>query len=215
MKRFYLLSVISLFSAGISAQEITGGERTLSADSIITSDARLDSIYQSLPEVMIIGERPVVKASQGKLVYDLPQLIRDLPVDNAYDAVKELPGVTEMNGGLQLAGQGVTVILNGKVTTLSVEQLSNLLKSMPVSRIEKAEVMYSAPARYQVRGPMINLILTSGMGKEPSLQGELYTAYSQLHYESLAERASLLYSGRKFSADLLYSYSYSLSLIHI
>ena len=39
MKRFYLLSVISLFSAGISAQEITGGERTLSADSIITSDA--------------------------------------------------------------------------------------------------------------------------------------------------------------------------------
>ena len=68
MKRFYLLSVISLFSAGISAQEITGGERTLSADSIITSDARLDSIYQSLPEVMITGERPVVKASQGKLV---------------------------------------------------------------------------------------------------------------------------------------------------
>ena len=63
MKRFYLLSVISLFSAGISAQEITGGERTLSADSTITSDARLDSIYQSLPEVMITGERPVVKAS--------------------------------------------------------------------------------------------------------------------------------------------------------
>ena len=138
MKRFYLLSVISLFSAGISAQEITGGERTLSADSIITSDARLDSIYQSLPEVMIIGERPVVKASQGKLVYDLPQLIRDLPVDNAYDAVKELPGVTEMNGGLQLAGQGVTVILNGKVTTLSVEQLYTLLRSIPASRIEKS-----------------------------------------------------------------------------
>ena len=159
MKRFYLLSVISLFSAGISAQEITGGERTLSADSIITSDARLDSIYQSLPEVMIIGERPVVKASQGKLVYDLPQLIRDLPVDNAYDAVKELPGVTEMNGGLQLAGQGVTVILNGKVTTLSVEQLYTLLRSIPASRIEKAEVMYNAPARYQVRGALINVQL--------------------------------------------------------
>ena len=72
---------------------------------------------------MITGERPVVKASQGKLVYDLPRLIHDLPVDNAYDAVKELPGVTEMNGGLQLAGQGVTVVLNGKVTTLSTERL--------------------------------------------------------------------------------------------
>ena len=108
MKRFYLLSVICFLTTGIFAQENTGEERTLSADSIITSDARLDSIYQSLPEVMITGERPVVKASQGKLVYDLPRLIHDLPVDNAYDAVKELPGVTEMNGGLQLAGQGVS-----------------------------------------------------------------------------------------------------------
>ena len=43
--------------------------------------------------------------------------------DSAYDAVKELPGVIEMNGGLQLAGQGVTVILDGKVTTLSTGQL--------------------------------------------------------------------------------------------
>ena len=81
------------------------------------------------------------------------------PVDNAYDAVKELPGVTEMNGGLQLAGQGVTVILNGKVTTLSVEQLYTLLRSIPASRIEKAEVMYNAPARYQVRGALINVQL--------------------------------------------------------
>lgn len=201
MKRFYLLSVISLFSAGISAQEITGGERTLSADSIITSDARLDSIYQSLPEVMITGERPVVKASQGKLVYDLPRLIRDLPVDNAYDAVKELPGVTEMNGGLQLAGQGVTVILNGKVTTLSVEQLYTLLRSIPASRIEKAEVMYNAPARYQVRGALINVQLKQTADGPSSWQGELYGKYNQKHYEGFEERASLLYNGNKFSTD--------------
>lgn len=37
---------------------------------------------------MITGERPIVKAEQGKLVYDLPRLVGNLPVDNAYDAVK-------------------------------------------------------------------------------------------------------------------------------
>ena len=47
------------------------------------------------PEIMITGQRPIVKAEQGKLVYDLPRLIGNLPVDNAYDAVKELPGVTD------------------------------------------------------------------------------------------------------------------------
>ena len=168
----------------------------------------IDSLYQELPEIMITGERPVVKAEQGKLVYDVPRLVGNLPVDNAYDIVENLPGIVNMNGSLMLGGQGVTVVINGKVTTLSPEQLDALLKSIPVSRIEKAEVMYSAPARYQVRGPMINLILASDTGQTPSLQGELYTAYNQQHYESLAERGSLLYSGHKFSADLLYSYSY-------
>lgn len=170
-----------------------------------------DSLYRELPEVMVMGERPLVKAEQGRLVYDLPRIVSNLPVDNSYDAVKNLPGVVDINGGLTLAGQTVTIIMNGKVTTMTPEQLNNLLKTIPVSRIDKAEVMYAAPARYQVRGPVINLILTSGTGKEPSLQGELYTTYTQKHYESLAERGSLLYSGHKFSADFLYSYSFNRS----
>lgn len=177
------------------------------ADSV-KNIAYIDSIFKELPEVMITGERPIVKAEQGKLVYDLPRLLGNLPVDNAYDAVKNLPGVMDLGEGLMLGGQEVTIVINGKVTTLSTGQLNALLKSIPVSRIEKAEVMYSAPARYQVRGAMINLVLASGTGHEPSLQGELYTAFNQNHFESLAERGSLLYSGRKFSADLLYSYSY-------
>ena len=201
MKRIFLF-----FIALIAA--ILGAAAQQTVQPRDTTDAYLDSIFRELPEVMITGERPVVKATQGKLVYDVPRLISNLPVDNAFDAIKELPGVIDMNGGLQLSGQSVTVILNGKVSTMSTEQLNSLLKSTPASRIETAEVMYSAPARYQVRGAVINVVLKSQTGSSPSLQGELYTAYNQKHYESLSERASLLYSGNKFSADLLYSYNY-------
>lgn len=108
--------------------------------------------------------------------------------------MKELPGVIEMNGGLQLAGQGVTVILDGKVTTLSTEQLYSLLRSIPASRIEKAEVMYNAPARYQVRGALINITLKQSAGGPDSWQGELYAKYRQKHNEGFEERASLLFS---------------------
>lgn len=188
MKRFYLLPIVCCaLSISLSAQENNGtattsdadGNRILSADSLVTTDARLDSLYQTLPEVMITGERPIVKAAQGKLVYDLPRLIRNLPVDNAYDAVKELPGVIEVNGGLQLAGQGVTVILDGKVTTLGTGQLYALLRSIPASRIETAEVMYNAPARYQVRGALVNITLKQSAGGPGSWQGELYAKYRQ------------------------------------
>lgn len=202
MKQSYLLLFLfSLTFANICAQE----QPIELKDSLYSY---LDSIYHELPEVMITGERPIVKAMQGKLVYDLPRLISDLPVDNAYDAIKELPGVTEMNGNITLAGQNVTVVIDGKVTTMSTEQLNALLKSIPSSRIEKAEVMYSAPARYQVRGAMINICLKQGTGNKPSLQGELFSDYRQKHYEALTERVSLLYSGGKFSADFLYSYGH-------
>ena len=197
MKRIYLLfTVIGMGLTHLCAQ---------SQDSL---DTYIDSIYHELPEVMIKGERPIVKATQGKLVYDIPRLINDLPVDNAYDAIKELPGVAEMNGNITLAGQSVTVVIDGKVTTMSTEQLNTLLKSIPSSRIEKAEVMYSAPARYQVRGAMINICLKQGGGNAPSFQGELLSDYRQKHYEALTERASLLYSRNKFSADFLYSYGH-------
>lgn len=175
MKRIYLL-FIACFLCGstLFAQENNGvsananDTRTLSADSLITTDARLGSLYRTLPEVMITGERPLVKASQGKLVYDLHRLVQNLPVDNVYEAVKELPGVIETNGGLQLAGQSVTVILDGKVTTLTSGQLEQLLRSIPAGRIEKAEVMYNAPARYQVRGALINIVLKQSVGGSAS-----------------------------------------------
>ena len=48
----------------------------------------MDSLFQQLPEVLVKGERPVVKAERGKLIYDLPRMVERLPVNNAYEAVK-------------------------------------------------------------------------------------------------------------------------------
>lgn len=182
--------------------------RTLSADSLITGDARMDSLYRHLPEVMVVGERPVVKASAGKLEYDLPRMIKDRPVDNVYEALKELPGVVERDGALTLGMQSITVVLDGKVTNMSGAQLYALLKSLPADRIERVEVMYNAPARYQVRGAMINVRLRHRIGDPGVVQGELYGKYNQEHEASFEERASLLYNGQKFSADFLYSHTH-------
>ena len=81
-----------------SAQQVQTAQEP--ADSV-KNVAYIDSLYRELPEVMITGERPVVKAEQGKLVYDVPRLVGSLPVDNAYDAVKNLPGVVSMNDALK------------------------------------------------------------------------------------------------------------------
>ena len=73
-------------------------------------EAELDSLYQTLPELLVKGERPVVKAQPGKLIYDMPRLFVNKPVDNIYEALKELPGVTEMNEALSLGAAPQAVI---------------------------------------------------------------------------------------------------------
>lgn len=200
MKRMILIIGLAAFGTGLPAQE--------AVDSLLTGDVQTDSLFQALPEVMVEGERPVVKALPGRLEYDLPRMIAQKPIDNVYDALKELPGVVEMNGGLTLGARGVTVILDGKVTNMSAEQLYSLLKSMPASRIERVEVMYNAPARYQVRGALINVRLRHRIGDPGSVQGEAFAKYDQRHEASFEERASFLYNGGKLSMDFLYSHAH-------
>ena len=93
----------------------------------------MDSLFQQLPEVLVKGERPVVKAERGKLIYDLPRMVERLPVNNAYEAVKELPGIVEQDGNLTLGGRGITVVINGKVSTLDKEDLTDSTSKIPLS----------------------------------------------------------------------------------
>ena len=54
MKRMILIIGLAAFGTGLPAQE--------AVDSLLTGDVQTDSLFQALPEVMVEGERPVVKA---------------------------------------------------------------------------------------------------------------------------------------------------------
>ena len=45
--------------------------QVLDAQEVKTDSLWADSLVQTLPEVMVTGERPVVRAKAGKLEYDL------------------------------------------------------------------------------------------------------------------------------------------------
>lgn len=195
MKRLVILSACLAISLAGWAQ----GNRN---DSL-----KMDSIIHSLPDVMVKGNRPIVKVKGAALTYDLPQLIKNHPVDNAYEAIKQLPGVSEQDEALTLNAQSVTVMIDGKATTMTSEQLYSLLKTIPTSRIANAEVIYSAPARYQVKGQVINLLLKHNTGFH-SLQGELFGGYTHQNRNSYTERASLLFTNKKWEIDMLYSFGH-------
>lgn len=173
-----------------------------------TDSLRMDSMVHELPDVLVKGERPIAKVKGGAIIYDLPRLISNRAVNNAYEAVKLLPGVVENDSKLTLGGIATTVIINGKVTTLSAEELYAQLRAMPASRIESAEVMYTAPARMQVRGSVINIRLKRKNEGDTPLSGEVNLAWNQQHNARYGERASLLYNIGKLSIDAMYLHSH-------
>ncbi len=164
----------------------------------------LEEKHYQLAEITVKGERPQVKLEGGKLTYDVPQLMKDKTATNAFEIIKDLPGLIERNDNLELVGASrLNIILNGQLTTMSADQLIQLLKTMPASRVEKAEVMYNAPAKYNVKGALLNVVLSKNESETPSWQGETGVDYTQYRHAGGDAHVNLLYTNKGFSIDFL------------
>lgn len=174
---------------------------------IVEDDAgtiRLESKNYELDGVVVKAERPQVKVEGGALKYDVPQLMKDKAVSNAFEVVKQIPGIIGTDDDVQLIGAGNPgIVINGQLTTMTMEQLVNLLKTIPASRVRNVEVMYNAPARYNIKGALINVILDNVTGEARTLQGEAGLDYLQQHYAGGKAHANLLYSTPRLSVDFL------------
>lgn len=159
---------------------------------------------QVLNEVVVRAEKPQIKGREGVLTIDLPAIVKDKPVTNVLESLIYLPGITKNGDNFSLAGgTGLTIIINGEVQNMPAENLYQLLASIPVGRLKNVEIMYAAPAKYHVKGAVVNVIL-----KTPSvldgLQGQLRAGYSQTRYASYSTGLSAIYATGRWSFDLNY-----------
>lgn len=159
---------------------------------------------RQLDEVIVKGEKPQVRAEDGVMVIDLPGIVRDKPVNNILEALGYLPGVTNNNGMIWLTGaSNVTIILNGELTDMPLQNLYQLLYNTPVDRLKNVEVMYSAPAKYHVNGAVINVVLKTPTPLD-GLQGQVRAGYNQAHYGSYGGVLAATYAIKDWSFDLNY-----------
>ena len=198
--KIFILGLFLLSVANVKAQTQTQ-----------TDSLTIENMMHNLPEVMVKGSRPVVKAERGMLTYNMPLLIKLLPADNAYEALTRIPGVSDAAGSISFSGNEVTLIINGQATTLTQEQLAERLKAMPAALLAKAEVMLSAPARYHVRGMAINIVTKDYAGTN-QLSGQIIGGFEQNKYAKEFGDLYLSMQRGKFGLDAQYKlvngYSY-------
>lgn len=162
----------------------------------------------NLDEVVVEGERPFVTVEQGKLNYNISAISEKHIVNNAYEAICKLPGVQDRSGKLSLVGaKDVTVILNGKASTLTQEQLIEMLKNTSASQVQTAEVMYNTPPEYHVRGAAINIV--TAKAADNTLRSELSASYSNQYFSSYSGNVNVLMTKGKSSLNVSYNPGYS------
>ena len=177
---------------------------TANAQDNATKDSlTMETMMHNIPEVMVKGSRPIVKAERGMLSYNMPLLMKQLPADNAYEALTRIPGVSDATGSISFSGNEVTLIINGQATTLTQEQLAERLKAMPAAQLAKAEVMLSAPARYHVRGMAINIVTKDYAGTN-QLSGQIIGGLVQTKYAKGFGDLYLSMQRGKFGMDAQY-----------
>ena len=192
--KIFLLGLFLLSVANVKAQTLTQ-----------TDSLTMETMLHNLPEVMVKGSRPIVKAERGMLSYNMPLLLKQLPADNAYEALTRIPGVSDATGSISFSGNEVTLIVNGQATTLTQEQLTERLKAMPAAQLAKAEVMLSAPARYHVRGMAINIVTKDYAGTN-QLSGQIIGGMRQNKYANEFGDLYLSLQRGKFGLDAQYKY---------
>lgn len=127
---------------------LTSGSKPLSVAEVqLSIDAKL------LKGVDIVKQRPLIERQIDKTVLNIENSI--LAVGNtALDILEQAPGVTvDKDGKISLRGkQGVNIMLDGKPTYLSAEQLANVLRSTEGSSIQSIELITNPSSKYDAAG---------------------------------------------------------------
>ncbi len=90
-----------------------------------------------LQEVVVTGQRPLIKAKNGVLSVDVKAIISNKPATNTFEALSYAPGLsTDANGTLTLAGApGVNILINGQKPQMPLSSVIALLKSYTVDKL--------------------------------------------------------------------------------
>lgn len=167
----------------------------------------LQQQVQQLKEISVTRKKPLVERKSDKTILNVANSI--LATGNsAFDILSKAPGVTiDHQGNISLRGKSsVNVMLNGKLTYLSTEQLTNLLRNTNGNNIETIELINSPSAKYDAAGSggLINIKLKKNENYGTNFDLSLGAGYGN-HYKS---NAGISFNHRNKKINLFGNYDY-------
>lgn len=121
----------------------------------LSGSAQLDS-------VVIVADRSLIQSKDGNISF----LAGDSPLaagSSVSDLMTQVPLVNrDPDGKLTVRGKEPKILIDDKPVELNMQQLQELLESMPGSSIEKIEVMTNPPPQFAQESAVINIVTRKG-----------------------------------------------------
>ncbi|PUV25757.1 TonB-dependent receptor [Sphingobacterium athyrii] len=131
----------------------SSSEITLRKGDILSLDTiRLEAVSKVLSEAQVVGKKPLIESQIDKIVLNVENSILATG-NNALELLQKVPGVTLDNKKINLRGKSnVIIMIDGKPTYLSADEVSRLLENTASNSITSIEVLTNPPAKYDAAG---------------------------------------------------------------
>jgi iron complex outermembrane recepter protein len=163
----------------------------------------------SLGEVTVTSKKPFLEVKADKMVVNVDASPSNAG-NTALEVLEKSPGVTvDKDGNISLKGkQGVIVLLDGRPTYMSSEDLANMLRGMNANQLDQIEIMTNPPARFDASGNSGVINIRTKKIKTKGFNGNVNTSYAQGVYPKASIGTNLNYRINKLNIFGNYNYSY-------
>ncbi len=179
------------------------------ASTVPIGNLQLKENEKTLNEVKVEIKKPFIERKIDRTVINVDASIANAGT-TALEVLEKAPGVTvDKDGNVSLKGKaGVMIMLDGKPSYLSGQELANLLKNMPSSSIDQIEIMTNPSAKYDAAGNSGMINIKTKKNKMKGMNGSISTTILQSRYTKTNNSFNINY--RTGKVNLFGNYSYSL-----
>lgn len=169
----------------------------------------LNSNAQNLNAVTVTTDKPFIERMVDRTVVNIENSLIHQG-SSILDVMEKLPAVqVNQDGQISLKGKsGLIIMIDGKPTGMSGQDLANMLKGMSSSNVQKIEIITNPSAKYDAQGNagIINIIMKKN--RREGLSGGVNMSYGQGRYEKATAGFNLAFKNKKYNLFSNYSYSH-------
>ncbi len=151
-----------------------------------------------LKEVTIGGQKEAIQTAPGKTIINV-QAFAGNAGKNILDVLRRTPGVTvDGKGNVSIAGRdGVMVMIDGRQSHLSGDELRDYLESMTAEQVAKIEVISQPSAHYDAEGNAGIINLQMNKHRKSGLNGTATLTYTRSLFQNTRNTLLLNYRPKK------------------